>query len=150
MQALSDRDQPTTSLAIAHLKSYQRMGQAGVVCLEGCTCEGIEFDGHQGEQNSQTHISMVEVSAAGVCTCRAAVADSVPTALRFVGTAYLLPAQLLQAPAADAMRGRNCNWCADKTTQRAPCCAPLSTPSPPHPALPMCPPQRPAASVSLC
>ena len=72
MQALADREQLTTSLAIAHLKSYQHMGQAGVICLEGCACEAIEIDGHQEERNSQTHISMVEVSAAGVCTCRTA------------------------------------------------------------------------------
>ena len=34
------------TLGIGHLKSYERMGQALVTCVSGCTCKPTVFDGH--------------------------------------------------------------------------------------------------------
>ena len=42
---------PTTEVAlgIGHLRSYERMGQAQVSCVSGCTCSPMRFDGHMPE-----------------------------------------------------------------------------------------------------
>jgi hypothetical protein len=168
VQALADREQPTTSLAIAHLKSYQHMGQARVVCLEGCTCDPIEVDGHQEERNSQTHITMVEVSAAGVCVrvhmpcCRCRqFAGSWPTAfgvhgalapcICFTATVMLTCAKPSSSKPQLLMP---CTIATGFGMQMKPAAPPCWTHSqsalPPCPTLPVFPVQRPVVFVLLC
>jgi hypothetical protein len=54
-------------LQLAHLKSYEHMGQARIACDSGCSCNVTVLDGHQEPRNSQTFLHSVFVSQAPEC-----------------------------------------------------------------------------------
>jgi hypothetical protein len=56
------------TLGIGHLKSYERMGQALVSCVSGCTCNPTVFDGHNpASLASQEFWAYVAVSQSEQC-----------------------------------------------------------------------------------
>lgn len=56
------------TLGIGHLKSYERMGQALVSCVSGCTCEPAVFDGHNPASTaSQEFWAYVAVTQSEQC-----------------------------------------------------------------------------------
>lgn len=58
----------TVTLGIGHLKSYERMGQALVSCVSGCTCQPTVFDGHNPySPASQEFWAYVAVSQSEQC-----------------------------------------------------------------------------------
>ena len=58
----------TVTLGIGHLKSYERMGQALVSCVSGCTCAPTIFDGHSPTSTaSQEFWAYVAVTQSEQC-----------------------------------------------------------------------------------
>jgi hypothetical protein len=54
-------------LQLAHLKSYEHMGQARIACAKGCTCNATTLDAHHSDRTSQTFLHGVMVSQAPQC-----------------------------------------------------------------------------------
>jgi DNA polymerase alpha subunit B len=54
-------------LELAHLKSYEGMGRAVLLCEGGCKCDAAVVDGHHKQQVSQTYLHSVRVSQAAEC-----------------------------------------------------------------------------------
>ena len=56
------------TLGVGHLKSYERMGQALVNCISGCSCTPTIFDGHNPATTaSQEFWAYVPVTQAEQC-----------------------------------------------------------------------------------
>lgn len=61
------------ALGIGHLRSYERMGQAQVSCLSGCTCAPMQFDGHMPEvKASQEFWAYMAVTQSEQCVLEVA------------------------------------------------------------------------------
>ncbi|GAX72559.1 hypothetical protein CEUSTIGMA_g15.t1 [Chlamydomonas eustigma] len=60
--------EPTVTLGIAHLRSYEHMGQASIACSNNCTCKGdLMLEGMQERKVSQRHIHSLQVNQVDAC-----------------------------------------------------------------------------------
>ena len=94
------------TLGIGHLKSYERMGQALVSCVSGCTCNPTAFDGHNpASPASQEFWAYVAVTQSEQCVFEVASLTATKSGQNKVKVTSLLltcmnPEQALEVPIA--------------------------------------------------
>eukprot|EP00798_Chlamydomonas_sp_ICE-L_P027685 gene27685-7326_t len=62
------RSANTVAVSIAHLKSYEHMGEANVTCISGCSCQWGMLDGDITDHYSQLRVQEIKVTQAANCT----------------------------------------------------------------------------------
>ncbi|KAL6752501.1 hypothetical protein V8C86DRAFT_2753172 [Haematococcus lacustris] len=65
--------QDYATVEVAHLRSYQGMGQASLECVSGCSCKAAPLNGHHSTHTSLVALHEVVVSQSRECVLRVTV-----------------------------------------------------------------------------